>query len=302
MQEQNGTIWVDGRQENWADVRLPLMSDALLRGLSAFDGMVARRQPGGGLALLAPGRHLRRLQRTCAVLNLPLEEEYEQLLKGCLVAAGIEAEGHPECEVYVRPMVVGARLTERASAASVTVAAFRQPPAGADPAPVTLTTSSWRRPSGDSMPPSLKVVGNYQLTRLARLEAKEAGFDDALLLNSAGRVAEGAGAAIVMERDGRLVTPPVWEDCLDSVTIALLETLAAAEGIPFERAPVLRTDALSADGMVLAGTLADLVPVRRLDHREFGLEPPLLTRLRHRYLAASRGGEGSAALELVDVG
>nr|WTA71052.1 aminotransferase class IV [Micromonospora sp. NBC_00855] len=296
---QNGTVWVDGEQADWQDARLPLMSDAVLRGLCVFDGLVARRQPDGTLVLVAADRHLRRLHRSCRALGLPTERTVTQLVDDCRAAAAAEATADPDCDVYVRPMVVGTTLTGRATRASTTVAAFRQHPR--PPQPVRVRTSAWRRPSGDTMPPGLKVVGNYQLTRLARLEAKESGYDDALLLNAAGRLAEGAGSAVLVERDGRIVTPPPYEDCLDSITVALLATLAEADGIELTRQPVSRTEVLTADGLALAGTLADVVPVTDVDHVTWPTTSPLLDRLRVLYLDASRGGKHADLLEPVVV-
>lgn len=297
MSAQNGTIWLDGERADWSEARIPLMSDALLRGLSAFDGLVARRQQDGTLALVAAERHLHRLRHTCAALGLPVEMDTARLLASCAAAATTEAAGDPRCDVYVRPMVVGARLTPRATHASVTVAAFRQSPKA--PAPIRVKTSAWRRPSGDTMPAALKVVGNYQLTRLARLEATSSGYDDALLLNAAGRVAEGAGAALLVERDDLVSTPPPWEDCLDSVTVALLAALAEEEGIELARRPVSRTEALTARGLAFAGTLADVVAITALDHVNLPADAPLLDHLRARYLTASAGGKGADLLELV---
>ncbi|WP_151770806.1 aminotransferase class IV [Streptomyces abyssomicinicus] len=299
MRVQNGTIWLDGALADWEEARLPLMSDALLRGLSVFDGLVARRQTDGSLALLGAERHLDRLSRSCQVLGLPLEGGTDGLLEGCRAAAEQEAAGFPDCDVYIRPMVVGAVLTPRAREASVTVAAFRQEPGA--PAPVTLQTSAWRRPTDDTLPPALKVVGNYQLTRLARLEAKKAGYDDALVLNAQGRVAESAGAAVVQEHGGRLSSPPPWEGCLDSVTVALLAAIARAEGIEWAREPLLRTTVLGADGLALAGTLADVVPVSRLDHRDYDAPSPLLKQLGTLWSEASRGGRHAGLLETVAV-
>ena len=300
MREQNGTIWLDGQLATWQEARLPLMSDALLRGLSVFDALTARRRGDGSLALIGAERHLDRLVRSCTALGLTVEADRRLLLDGCREAARHEAEGHRACDVYVRPMVVGAVLSDRARDASVTIAAFRRPPC-TPPTPVRLMTSSWRRPTDDTLPPSFKVVGNYQLTRLARREAEQAGYDDALVLNTAGRIAETAGAALLQERDGRVTTPPAWEGCLDSVTVALLGPLARAEGIEWAREPIPRTSALSADGLALAGTLADVVQVSRLDHRAFDLGRRVLSHLQSVFLTASQGGKHADLLEPVAV-
>ncbi|GAB3443087.1 aminodeoxychorismate lyase [Streptomonospora sediminis] len=296
-QQQNGTIWIDHEQADWDEARIPLMSDALLRGLSVFDGMVARRRGDGGLALIAPDRHLDRLERSCAVLGLAVEHSREELLRACVSCAA--AEAGESGDVYVRPMVVGTALTPRARAASVTVAAFRRE--AAVPAPITMRTSSWRRPGGDAMPPGVKAVGNYQLTRLARMESAQAGGDDSLLLNRHGRVAEAAGAAVLVEDGGRVASPPEWEDCLESVTVALLAKFARREGIELSREPVSRSRVYGAAGLAVAGTLSDVTMVHSLDHRDYGGDSPLLGHLRSRYLAAAAGTGDADLLEAVEV-
>lgn len=296
--EQNGTVWLDGELAGWDEARLPLMSDAVLRSLCVFDGMIARRQSDGSLAFIAFERHMRRLRQSCRAVGLPVASTDAEMLTACSEVVAAETLGHPDCDVYVRPMVVGAALSDRATSASMTIAAFMRPTEDSPP-PVTVCTSSWRRPTNDSLPASVKAVANYQLARLARMEAKAAGYDDALVLNAAGRAAEAAGSAILIERDGVIGTPPSWDDCLDSITVHVLSALAPDIGVPFERRPVLRTEALSADGLALAGTLADLVPVSRLDVAALDVTSPLLASLRDAYTVASRGGKRADLLEAV---
>jgi branched-chain amino acid aminotransferase len=296
--EQNGTVWLDGELTSWDEARLPLMSDAVLRSLCVFDGMMARRQDDGSMVLIAFERHIRRLRQSCGAVCLPMTYTDAEMLTACSEVVAAETLGHPDYDVYVRPMVVGAALSHRAESASMTIAAFRRPIEDG-PAPVRMGTSSWRRPTNDSMPASVKAVANYQLARLARMEAKAAGYDDALVLNAAGRVAEAAGSAILIERNGVIGTPPSWDDCLDSITVHTLAAVASDVGVPFERRPILRTEALSADGLALAGTLADVVPVSRLDLAAIDVTSPLLASLRNRFAVASRGGKSADLLEAV---
>lgn len=294
---QNGTIWVDGTLADWNAAKIPLMSDALLRSLCAFDGLIAKRQPDGSLALVAPDRHYERLTRTCRVLGLPIELSRSTIFDGLREVALHETIGHAEADVYVRPMIVGAALTTRVRTASVTIAAFRQEATAQSP--VSLKTSVWRRPDDDSMPAAIKVTGNYQLSRLARREATRLGYSDALILNSAGRVAESAGAAVILERGGSLLTPPAWDQCLDSVTVALIEVIAKTAGVRFSREPILFTQALTAEGMALAGTLADLTSVERLDDTSFTDSASALGTIRQAYESACRGGKWFDLLESI---
>lgn len=280
---QNGSVWADGRLRGWSEVAVPLMSDAVIRSAAVFDGLRAHRRPGGPIRLLAGRAHVRRLVESARALRLPLAYGIDDILAGCaeVAAAELAATGRPVA--YVRPMVLGATLTPDARTVSLTVAAFGQ--LNQPPAPQRLQLAALRRPAGDSLPPQVKAVANYQLTRLTRLAARSAGYDDALLLNEHGRLAEAAGAAVVVERDGRLLTPPAWEGCLPSITVDVLARLATALDIPFARTPVPLSAVWSADGLAMAGTLADLVEVRAVDDLDLS-SGTALTVLRDAYSAA----------------
>lgn len=292
---QNGTIWADGRLRAWTEVGVPLMSDAVLRGLAVFDGLIADRHHGV-LALLAGEAHARRLVANARVLRLASQVDVAQVLDACLEAASAEAESSGTDVIYVRPMLVGAPVVSDARGdTTLTVAAFAQRDV-AVPDPVRLQLAAWRRPQGDSLPAQVKAVTNYQLSRVVRLAARAAGYDDALVLNTNGRLAESAGAAVLVESDGVVRTPPPWEDALDSVTVRVLARLAEAEGIPLVHEPVSLAAVHAADGLALAGTLSDVVPVSSLD--DVALPGgPLLDLLRDRFLDARRGGRH---LELLD--
>ncbi|MEV0459998.1 aminotransferase class IV, partial [Catellatospora methionotrophica] len=152
------------------------------------------------------------------------------------------------------------------------------------------------RPSPDALTPQNKAVANYQLSRLARLAAQAAGYDDAILLNAQGRLAEAAGAAVLVEHGGRVSTPPDWEGCLASITVDVVERIAAHVGVPFRREPVTTAALAAADGIALAGTLAALTEVTCLDDLTVPRGPALATLRRH-YLDALAGGPLAPLLE-----
>ncbi len=280
---QNGTVWADGRLRDWSTLSVPLMSDAVVRSVAVFDGLRADLTEDGRIRMLAGRAHVRRLIRSARALRLPVAYGVEDILLACAEVARAELEGTGYTVGYVRPMVLAAALTEQAKESSLTIAAFGR--AASIPAPVRLQVSALRRPAPDSVPPQVKAVANYQLSRLSRLAAHAAGYDDALLLNQHGRLAESAGAAVLMECDGRLITPPAWEGCLPSITVDVLDRLAGVLGIPFAREPVLLNSIWSADGLALAGTLADLVQVQTVD--DLGVPAgPELAALRTAYAAA----------------
>ncbi|WP_152748181.1 aminotransferase class IV [Micromonospora sp. RV43] len=280
---QNGSVWADGAMREWSDLSVPLMSDAILRAASVFDGIRADLTPDGRIRLLAGRAHIERLVRSARIMRLPLAYDVDEILLAAARVAQVELASTHQHIAYVRPMLVGAALTEHASQTSLTIAAFAQDDKLPDP--IWMQIAALRRPSSDSVPPEMKAVANYQQTRMLRMAAQADGYADALLLNEHGRLAESTGAAVVVEHAGRLISPPTWESCLPSVTIEILERLAREIGIAFVREPVPLASVLAADGLALAGTLASLVPVCGVDGVPIP-SGPAIGRLRDAYLAA----------------
>jgi branched-chain amino acid aminotransferase len=294
---QNGTVWVNGAIREWSDAAVPLMSDAVTRAASVFDGIIAEGFPDRG-RLLAGRHHVRRLLRGAASVGMHVPSSEDEVIDACLKTAAAEAAASASRVIYVRPMIVAAALIgAHAGKESLTVAAFGQPDLG-DPEPVRLQVSAWRRPPGDSLPAQVKLAANYQVSRLARRNAHGAGFDDALLLNHHGRIAEAAGAALLIDVDGQIVTPPPSEDSLPSITVKLLQRISRDLNIPFSMEPVSLATALAADGAALAGTLSDLPEVTSLNEIELP-RSGVLKKLRSAYFEGRRGGRFADHLDYV---
>lgn len=153
--------------------------------------------------------------------------------------------------------------------------------------PMTLTVSSWRRSGDTQLPYRVKASANYVVARQARIEASGRGFDDAVLLNDAGRVAEATGSCVVALRDGVVLTPPAYEGALESVTLDVVERICHRDGIAFERRPLDRTELVTSDEVGVAGTISELTPISRVDTAEFRVDG-VLSSIRDRYLSAMR--------------
>jgi branched-chain amino acid aminotransferase len=161
-----------------------------------------------------------------------------------------------------------------------------------------LGVSTWRRSPDVSLPARVKCSANYVVARLARIEARRLGYDDALLLNDAGRIAEATGACVLIADRRGVATPPTSEGCLDSITVDLLERAALDLGLIFERRPIERTEVLSADECGLAGTISELTLVTEVDgfhYEQLGT----LSQLRQRYLELMRGQGERVGVDLV---
>jgi branched-chain amino acid aminotransferase len=296
---QNGTVWADGQLRAWESLSVPLMSDALLRAAVVFDGMRADLTAEGQVRLLAGRAHVARLVRSARAMRMPLGFGVDEILEASALVARTEMNATGRRVAYVRPMAIGARLTESEGPVSLTIAAFAQDEK--DPGSVRLQVSSLRRPAADSIPPQIKAIANYQLSRLARIQAQADGYGDALLLNAHGRLAESAGAAVLVEKDGRLISPPAWEGALPSITVDVLERLARAIGIPFVREPVELTTVWSADGLALAGTLSDVIDVSGVDDLDL---PPgdAIATLRSAFFSALKGAEHQELMQFAQFG
>jgi branched-chain amino acid aminotransferase len=153
-----------------------------------------------------------------------------------------------------------------------------------------LVVASLRRPPPDVLDPRVKSL-NYLNNALAKLEARRAGADEALLLNTSGRVAEASVANVFAVKDGRLVTPPVTEGALEGITRASILELAEGLGVDTSEEPLARYDLLAADEVFLTGSGAGVVPVRSLDAVPIGTGKPghMVAKLRAAFLAAAPG-------------
>lgn len=136
---------------------------------------------------------------------------------------------------------------------------------------IKVGTSSWVRVPDDAVPPRAKICGMYVNSSLAKCEALENGFDEAILLNTEGNVAEGSGENIFFVKDGKLVTPALSQNILEGITRATLIQLAKDElGVKTDERIVNKSELYSADEVFLCGTGAQVSPVISVDHRKIG--------------------------------
>lgn len=287
---------VNGDLVHYDDVRIHISAEALTRALSVFEGVKGYwNREGDAFALRSPRRHYDRLCRSAALLHIPVAFGYEEFLGGLTTLA--ERLLVAERDLWFRPTLY---VTEghwgEGTRADLVVTAFTQQKN--DPDPMRLGVSTWRRSPDVSLPTRVKCSANYVVARLARMEARRLGYDDAILLNQAGRVAEATGACVVIVGKGRVVTPPASEGCLDSITIDVVEGICHELGLPFERRPIERSELLAASECGLAGTISELTLVEEIDGFHYD-QSGLLSRIRQRYLEFARGECGLPGFELV---
>jgi branched-chain amino acid aminotransferase len=136
---------------------------------------------------------------------------------------------------------------------------------------IKCCVSTWRRPDFNVIPPQLKSAGLYINNALAKTEASQNGFDDAIMLTPEGYVSEGSGTNLFMVMRGELITPPTYNNCLKGITRETVMTLARKElGLNTIERPIDRGEIYQADECFMCGTGAHLVPVGEIDHRPVG--------------------------------
>ena len=154
---------------------------------------------------------------------------------------------------------------------------------------VSCRMSSWTRQEDRSLPLRGKISGAYITSSLAKTEASLSGFDEALLLNSSGKVSEASGMNLFIVRNGDLITPGVDQDILEGITRASVIELAKSFGINVIERPVDKTELLIADEVFLTGTAAKITPVKKIESTELNVERPIMNKLKSKLIEITEG-------------
>jgi branched-chain amino acid aminotransferase len=220
---------------------------------------------------------------------------YEEFVESCFALT--RAELSQEKDLYIRAtlFVVEGHKGE-GTVSDLVLTAYKQEKDPPDP--VDVGTSTWRRSPDVSMPIRVKTSANYHIARLARIEGRSRDYEDMVLLNQSGRVAEGIGACLLMVRNGRVCSPPPSEGAVESITLDMLRELGGSLDIPFDVRPVERSELYIADELGFTGTLTEITPIRSIDDMELPEDSPVLSALHQRYREAVKGTHPHPAVEM----
>jgi branched-chain amino acid aminotransferase len=288
-------VFFDGEVRPWEEAVFHVSTEAVVRGLNVFEGLKGHWLENGDFAWRTLRRHYERMLRSARLLHIPVEFGYDAFHESC--AALTRAELRPGKDLYIRAtlFVVEGHYGE-GTVSDLVLTAYQQEKD--PPAPIDVGTSTWRRSPDVSMPARIKTATNYQIARLARIEGRSRSYEDMILLNQSGRVAEGIGACLLLVRDGCVFSPPPSEGALESITLDIVEDLATSLGIPFARRPVERSELYIADELGLTGTLAEITRIRSIDDMSLPEEAPILSALQKRYREAVLGIDPHPSVEL----
>jgi branched-chain amino acid aminotransferase len=285
-------IWMDGKLVPWDDARVHVLTHALHYGYAVFEGIRCHRTERGP-AVFRLDEHLTRLEESARVYRMKLPYDLPALRRATLEL--IAANGLPEA--YVRPIAfsgygqMGLDPTQSAIRVAIGMWAWGAY-LGADGVQrgVRATVSSWVRMDSRSLPPQAKCAANYANSALAKMEAVSGGYDEAILLNSQGLVAEGPGENIFRVKHGIVSTPPASSGILRGVTRDSVIRFLADEGLEFRRNDFTREELFTADELFYTGTAAGITPIREVDGRAIGSgDYPIVRRLQARYDDALHG-------------
>jgi branched-chain amino acid aminotransferase len=275
------------------DARVSVLTHAFNYGTGVFEGIRAYwnpdRQQLYGLHLI---EHYRRLHQSCRVMRLDVAYSPERLVE--ITVELLRRCGYRE-DCYVRPLVyksselIGVRLHDLESSFTVFAVPFGTY-IDIDRG-ISCGVSSWRRVDDNAIPARSKITGSYVNAALAKTEAQEAGFDEAIVLTNDGHVSEGSAENLFMVRNGTLITPPVTDNILEGIVRQSLIGIAGDLHIPLEVRSIDRTELYVADELFLCGTGAQLSPVTSVDHRTVGdgTTGPLTQKVSRVYFDAVRG-------------
>jgi len=288
-------IWFDEAVRPWGEARVHVWTETVLRAASVFEGLRGYWHPGENRHhFVHLSDHMARLADSVRVLRLPRAVSREECL-GAIEQLLLTLDYRED--IYLRPTIF-LREGRYSVGGSADDCGFFMPifPSARSESITTgqsCQVSSWRRSDDSTAPPRVKAAANYYNLRLARLEATSNGFDEAILLNTRGQVAETGGSSVFVVRNGRVATPDLGSSILESLTRrSAIELLSGELGMPVEERPVDRTELYLADEIFLAGTLAEITPVTTIDALPVGQgEPGDVTRsLEKLYLDACTAG------------
>lgn len=266
-------IWMNGKFVGWDDAKVHVLSHTLHYGNGVIEGTKAYKTKKG-YAIFRLNEHTTRLKESAKMTLMDIPYSVEELNKAQIeLVAKNEFKGD---NVYLRPFaflgygVMG--VYHKHAPVETAVAAWEWGAYLGEEGMkkgIKLKIVSMTRPANTSNMGKAKAVANYLNSQMAKYEAIDCGYEEALLLDDQGYVAEASGASFFMVKNGVLITPPN-DNSLESITQKTVIELATDMGIKVERRRLSREDVYTADEAFLTGTAAEITPVRHVDGRDIG--------------------------------
>ena len=272
MDDRDGKIWMDGKMVEWRDAKIHVLTHTLHYGCGAFEGVRAYKTDKG-TAIFRLREHTERLFNSAKILRMPMPFKLDELMRAqidVIKANNLESG-------YLRPLIwLGSEkmgVSPKGAKVHAMVAAW---PWGAYLGEdgmnrgIRVKTSSFTRHHVNITMTQAKSVSNYTNSILANLEATEDGYDEALLLDTAGFVSEGSGENVFVVKEGVVYTPDLSAGALNGITRKTVTAICKDLGLELKEKRITRDEIYIADEAFFTGTAAEVTPIRELDRVQIG--------------------------------
>ncbi len=272
MSDRDGKIWMDGELVEWRDARIHVLTHTLHYGCGAFEGVRAYNTVGG-TAIFRLREHTERLFNSAKILRMRIPYSLEQVMQAQIDV--VKANALESC--YLRPLVwIGDEklgVSPKGNTIHLMIAAWAWGAYLGEEGlrrGIRVKTSSYTRHHVNITMTQAKAVSNYSNSILANMEATEDGYDEALLLDSAGFVSEGAGENIFIVKGGVIYTPDLSAGALNGITRSTVFAICEDLGLRLVEKRITRDEVYIADEAFFTGTAAEVTPIRELDRIQIG--------------------------------
>ena len=306
MMAANGKkIWMDGRLVNFADAHVHVLSHTLHYGVGLFEGIRAYPTKGGGSAVFRLKEHVQRLITSAKFYHMPIPYSAAEIEEAILQTQA----ANDIVPSYIRPLVyrgepaLGVKnLQGKISLAIAAIPAKKYLGDGSEGG-IRAKISPFRKPHSDAIPSFAKAAGNYINSYLAGVDALKEGYEEAILLDANGYVAEGTGENIFLVREGTLYTPGLESDILVGITRDSVIRIASDLGLPVVQKLLSVNELLSADEAFFSGTYAEIAPIKVVGAYAIGAGTPgpITRKVLATFQRAVRGEESRYAAWLAPV-
>ena len=266
-------IWFDGNMVEWKDASIHVLSHVVHYGTSVFEGIRAYKNDNG-VAVFRLKEHVQRLFDSAKIYKIDIPYTQEEIEEAILETVRVnDLDG-----CYIRPIVFRGYgelgVNPLNCPVNVVIAAWEWGSYLGEEGMangVDIGVSSWRKPAPDTFPALAKCGANYMNSQLAKLEAIDNGFDEAIMLDYEGHVSEGSGENIFLVEGEKLFTPAMSSSNLKGITRDSIMTIARDLGYEVVEEVISRERLYSANEVFFTGTAAEVTPIRSIDHRQIGI-------------------------------
>ena len=283
-------IWLNGSLVDWSEAKVHVSVHGLHYGTGVFEG-IRCYETSDGPAVFRLREHMLRLHDSARIVHLEIPYTVDDLVAATREL--VRANGLSSC--YIRPLAFhgygGLSVAPIGNAPDTAILCF---PWGAylgdgsHEKGVTAAISSLRRVGPNVIPHAAKATGVYLNSMLATMEARRAGYDEAILLTDSGAIADGPGENVFVVKGGCIFTPPLAASILPGITRDSVISIADSLGYTVAETALIRTDLYLADEVFMTGTAVEVTPVRAVDAVELGVGP-VTREVQSAYLAAVEG-------------